>query len=266
MDVACVLLQVICALGMVNIALAQLALIVDYPDPQNPNLVMLTCTDPIFVVMGAQFQKDGIPLTSGPSSHQVNITNLGIGRVTFTFTQAQEGAFRCIFEGQTSSEIELAGNQMVCVHECSVLYIWCYFILTDVGAPAESYEGTTTLRYLTFPSPDSSRDIELSCPIRPGVLEERYTVDWQGTYPQSRTFILFSNSSFYDFSVNTVPSSQRQFQCRVNIQHRSDLSHTTFYSGPTIIVERKGKDCLWIAMHGPCIHHVVLFLILSFLQ
>ena len=241
MDVACVLVQVFCALGMVDVALAQLALSVDYPDPQNPNLVMLTCREPVFAVMGAEFQKDGAPLTSGPSSHQVNITNLGIGRVTFTFTQAQEGAFRCIFEGHTSSEIELAGNQMgLCARMFS--FVCCLFILIDVAAPAENYEGTTTLRYLTFPSPNSSRDIELSCPIRPGVLEERYTVHWQGTYPKSRPFILFSNSSFYDFSVNTIPSSQRQFQCRVDIQHRSDQSHTTLYSGPTIIVERKGKD------------------------
>ena len=106
------LVQVICALAIINSTLAQIVLYVNYPEPDNQNLVRLTCVRGVFLLMDAEFQRNRVPLTSGPPSHQVTIINQGNGEVMFTFTQAQEGAFRCVHEGQTSSEIELAGNEI----------------------------------------------------------------------------------------------------------------------------------------------------------
>ena len=102
-----VLLQVIFAL---NVATAQIAMRVDYPAVENRNQVKLTCTSGLNLLRGAQFLKDGVPLTEGSASHQVStLTSEADGEVTFTFTQAQEGLFRCSAKDQTSPEIGLAG-------------------------------------------------------------------------------------------------------------------------------------------------------------
>ena len=107
------LLQLVCALNVASFATAQIAMDVNYPAVENRNLVKLTCIDGLIPLSGAQFLKDGVPLTQGSASHQVStLTNEGDGEVTFTFTQAQEGSFRCSANGQTSPAIALAGTYM----------------------------------------------------------------------------------------------------------------------------------------------------------
>ena len=108
------MLQVICALVVVDLATAQLELDVEYPDTDNRGRVTLTCRDGLRRLADAVFQKNEVPLTQGTASHQVtSLTNEADGVVTITFTQAQEGFFRCVAppgDSRMSPEIGLAGN------------------------------------------------------------------------------------------------------------------------------------------------------------
>ena len=90
-------------------------------------------------------------------------------------------------------------------------------------------------RYIIFPTPDSVREINFSCPIRPGGLEESYFVQWLSYTPVT---VLSSNN--YDISVTTDPTSSLEYQCRVAIQHRSDQNDAVLYNGPRIVLEKKG--------------------------
>ena len=110
------LVQVICALVVVDLATAQLELDVEYPDTSNRGRVMLTCRDGLRGLAGAVFQKDRVHLTPGPDSDQVtSLTDEVDGVVTITFTPAQEGVFRCVGplpgDSRIPPETGLAGNE-----------------------------------------------------------------------------------------------------------------------------------------------------------
>ena len=110
-----------------------------------------------------------------------------------------------------------------------------------VAPPATNYDNAPQrLRYVIFPTPDSSRVIELSCPIRPGALEESYSVEWQTSNPGGG-YTTLENSAHYDFPVNITPSPQPVYRCRVSIQHRNDSEDTIPYNGPQIMIENKGE-------------------------
>ena len=109
-----------------------------------------------------------------------------------------------------------------------------------VAPPATNYDNESRLRNVVFPTPDSSRIVNLSCPIRPGALEERYSVEWQTRNPGGG-FTILENSAHYDFQVDITPSSQPVYRCRVSIQHRSDQEDTIPYNGPEIMIEKKGE-------------------------
>ena len=132
---------------------------------------------------------------------------------------------------------------------CSPLY-QCCTSLYNTAAPTENYDGTMRFRYLLFPTPDSSRNIELSCAIRPGQLEERYQVEWVALTPPS--FVLL-NTHFYDISINSTLSSHHRYQCKVTIEYQTPSNFERTYNGPEIIIEKKGKvviqDC------RPCIRY-----------
>ena len=109
-----------------------------------------------------------------------------------------------------------------------------------VAPPATNYDDESArLRYVVFPTPDSSRVIELFCPIRQGALEERYSVEWQTSTGDG--FTTLENSAHYDFPVNITPSPQPVYRCRVSIQHLNDSEDITLYNGPEIMIENKGE-------------------------
>ena len=109
-----------------------------------------------------------------------------------------------------------------------------------VAPPATNYDNEARLRYVVFPTPDSSRVVTLSCPIRPGALEESYSVEWQASNPGGG-FTTLENSASCDFPVNITPSSQPVYWCRVSIRHRDDQVDTIPYNGPQIMIENKGE-------------------------
>ena len=127
MESACVLVKVICALAALELAAAGLEIDVEYPDmPINRSHVMLTCRDGLIPLSGARFEKDGAPLAPGEDNNQVISlrTTEDDGEVTFNFTQAQEGNFRCVGGGEMSDPIGLTGNDSGCVF-CSLHVYVC---------------------------------------------------------------------------------------------------------------------------------------------
>ena len=91
-------------------------------------------------------------------------------------------------------------------------------------------------RYIIFPTPDSIREITLTCPITPGPLSDsQYSVEWIGT--DGSTVI---NRKDYSIKEDIDPSSSPQYQCIVTIQHRSDQDDTIVYN-VTITIESLGK-------------------------
>ena len=93
--------------------------------------------------------------------------------------------------------------------------------------------------YITFPTGDSSREVTLTCFIRPGVLSDSYSVQWESSIPGVDGFTIV-NTEHYDITEDIDPTSRDQYQCKVSIQHRSDDSGKVTYDGPTIIINKLG--------------------------
>lgn len=100
-----------------------------------------------------------------------------------------------------------------------------------VATPIMSYGGA---EQHCIPVSNSSREVNLSCPIQPGALRESYSVYWV-----SEPLGVFSNE--YEISVTVNQSSSLEYQCMVSIQHRSDQNTTATYYSPAIILKEIGK-------------------------
>ena len=125
-----------------------------------------------------------------------------------------------------------------------------------VASPATNYKNTPVRHcYVVFPTPDSSRAVNLSFSIRPGALEESYSAEWLASNPGDGVTTL-EDSAHYDLLVKITPSSQYQYQCRVSIQHRSDQEVLERHDGPEIIIEKKGEVVILLLQ---CIYYMVSF-------
>ena len=96
-----------------------------------------------------------------------------------------------------------------------------------------------TYRNITFPTGDSSREVNLTCPIRPGVLNDSYSVQWESSIPGVPGFTIV-DTEHYDITQDINSTSLHQYQCKVTIQHRSDESRKETYNGPMIIINKLG--------------------------
>ena len=99
-----VLVEVICVLAVVCASKAQVNLRVDYPEPENYNLVTLTCSDDF----GSELN-DAEFLRRAPGQDSP-VQLPGNGEVTITLTQEEEGYFSCRSDSVPSDEIDLAGK------------------------------------------------------------------------------------------------------------------------------------------------------------
>ena len=105
-------------------------------------------------------------------------------------------------------------------------------------AAVPTVDNTRRHRYITFLTPDSVREIILSCPIRPGPLSDsQYSVEWISRHPGSDGSTVI-NTKDYDIIEDISPSSS-QYQCLVTIQHYSDQE--TVYNDTIITIESLGK-------------------------
>ena len=113
MNGARVFVTVVCALVVVDSAAADLDLNVFYLEEENYSAVRLTCTEGGFTVTNVEFLKDGDLITS--TSDLVTVTNMGVGEISFTFTQQLEGMFSCRRGGggDESEKIGLAGIRLL---------------------------------------------------------------------------------------------------------------------------------------------------------
>jgi hypothetical protein len=188
---------------------------VEYPLGSNRAVVRLLCVSGASAnLTDARFFKDGAELSFGGGQGQVTVVSApSEGRVTFSFSQEQEGWFSCQSHGLSSPLIGLA-------------------------AQPDGIVETSTNRYVVLPSAGSSREIQLSCSIRPGPLTAQYSVRW--TENHSGQTLNLTEDTYYLF-VTAEPSSQaQQYQCRVTVQHRSDLvGSQVVYNGPLITVNKK---------------------------
>ena len=237
--------SVICALVVVDSAAADLDLNVFYLEEENYSAVRLTCTGGGLTVTNAEFLKDGDLITS--TSNLVTVTNIGSGEISFTFTQQQEGMFSCRSGGgaggDESEKIGLAGTYVLscycCCKRCKTVPI------SHIASPAMNYDGVERLRNITFPTPESSRDINLSCPIRPGALSERYSARWVSSVPGTGEFRVIPNSNRYDTTVSHASSSLDQYECQIMITHciGQDVAEIIrSYDGPLIVIKRNGEN------------------------
>ena len=110
--------------------------------------------------------------------------------------------------------------------------ILCSYILAQ---PLATYKNEMASRHITFPTPDSVRDIMLSCPIRPGALIEKYSVQWRPMLPDFVTI----NSTAFDISVKFRPVISSQYRCTVTIDHFNGI--VVNYHGPQIAVFTQGE-------------------------
>ena len=109
-----------------------------------------------------------------------------------------------------------------------------------LAEPDIGYNGTSTVihRYITFPTADSSREVNLSSSIRPGALSDSYSVQWESRIPGFEGFTIV-DTGHYDITEDINSTSLHQYQCKVTIQHRSDVEET--YYCPMIILNKIGK-------------------------
>ena len=207
---------------------------VQYPAVSgNYSVVTLTCRDAFGnKLSGAEFLKNGTLLTSGPESHQVTIINdTGDGEISFSFTQEQEGVFSCGKGENVSAGIGLAGKNLVFVNECNKSIL-------ITASPSMNFGGVIVLSSLTS-------FCVMSCSIRPGTLEDSYSVEWLIYYAEEPRYEIIEYPSYYlqldatycirrsnnELSVDEYLCSAR---CRVYIQHRSDQPNITIYYGPVM--------------------------------
>ena len=97
-------------------------------------------------------------------------------------------------------------------------------------------------RYIAFLSSnlESPRNTNLSCDIRPGKLEQLYTVEWVNI-SESGAVNNLTNDEAYNFPIDIEISDTHRYHCRVDIQHRSDSNEILTYDGRNIIINTKGS-------------------------
>ena len=110
-----------------------------------------------------------------------------------------------------------------------------------LAAPA-NYANEEKHRYIAFlhSNRESPRNTNLSCDIRPGKLEQFYTVKWVNI-SDSGTVNDLPNIETYDFPIDIEFSDNDRYRCIVIIQHRSDRSETIAYDGRNIIINKEGR-------------------------
>ena len=99
------------------------------------------------------------------------------------------------------------------------------------------YDGLTEDRYIVLPDQTNSREIELSCAIRPGALKDRYSVQWIQTDPPP----IIDINQFTILILRSIDSvSSAVYQCRVTIAH--SIRVTREYPGPRINIQTRGEN------------------------
>ena len=135
--------------------------------------------------------------------------------------------------------------------------MYCLFF-SFTAEPSEDYDGTVTHRNITFPTADSSREVNLSCPIRPGALSERCRVQWESSIPGIPGFTIV-DTELFTITEDIHPTSLHQYQCKVTIQHSNTKTET--YNGPIINLNKIGNIIPMYIVDQMLSHSYMYFLI-----
>ena len=121
-----------------------------------------------------------------------------------------------------------------------ILCPWSIPYVFFAATPPQTALTSSETHYVLFSAPNTVREVELICPIKPGVLTDKYTVQWQHSSP---TFVPLIDETDYTVTVEesgseTFPSIPTSYRCEVNIQHNSDVDES--YRSSEIVVEKRG--------------------------
>ena len=121
-----------------------------------------------------------------------------------------------------------------------ILCTWSIPYVFFAATPPQTALTSSKTHYVLFSDPNTVREVELICPIKPGVLSDKYTVQWLQSSP---TFSTLIGETDYTVTVEesgseTFPLIPTGYQCEVNIQHNSDEDES--YKSSEIVVEKRG--------------------------
>ena len=155
-------------LAAIDPSVTALGLKVSYPDPGNFSYVNLTCTNDAGDALHDRevlFSGDGKNITS-----RVLVVERGNSFVVFTFTPQQDGSYICESEGRKSTPVSLAGNHSTMCTNGKVFF--------SIASPV--IHGSEKVHwYIPLSAANSYPEINLSCPIKPGAMEDRYMFQWR---------------------------------------------------------------------------------------
>ena len=121
-----------------------------------------------------------------------------------------------------------------------ILSTWSIPYVFFAATPSQTALTSSETHYVLFSAPNTAREVELICPIKPGVLSDKYTVQWQHSSP---TFFTLIGETDYTVTVEesgseTFPSIPTGYQCEVIIQYQNNLDES--YRSSEIVVEKRG--------------------------
>ena len=215
-------------LAAIDPSVTALGLKVSYPDPGNFSYVNLTCTNDAGDSLHDRevvFSGDGKNITS-----RVLVVERGNSFVVFTFTPQQDGSYICESEGRKSTPVSLAGI---------ILALMCtngkvsFSIASPVIHVSEKVHW-----YIPLSAANSYPEINLSCPIKPGAMEDRYMFQWSVMLnPSTGESVVLNDATHNIISINV--SGPAYYQCTATVVH--SVGHTCSYNGPLINVQSHGE-------------------------
>ena len=213
-----------CALlAAIDPSVTALGLKVSYPDPGNFSYVNLTCTND-----AGDALHDREVLFSGDGKNITSRVLVGNSFVVFTFTPQQDGSYICESEGRKSTPVSLAG---IILALCAPMARFSFlFIASPVINVSEKVHW-----YIPLSAANSYPEINLSCPIKPGAMEDRYMFQWRVNSSTGESVVL--NDVTHIISINV--SGPAYYQCTATVAHSA--GHTCSYDGPLINVQSHGE-------------------------
>ena len=92
--------------------------------------------------------------------------------------------------------------------------------------------------YIPLSAANSYPEINLSCPIKPAAMEDRYMFQWRVMLnPSTGESVVLNDATHNIISINV--SGPAYYQCTATVVHSA--GHTCSYNGPLINVQSHGE-------------------------
>ena len=100
-----------------------------------------------------------------------------------------------------------------------------------------------------------SREVDLICAIQPGVLAERYTVEWDQLEPFHRLRDEMYNITDSVIS-EKIPSVPTEYRCTVAVQHSSNKN---MEYNARIVLQKKGENSFHVSASVSVFYQTLVF-------